>query len=1011
MNGAFQGGIFVNYRVRDERFGAAALYELLAAAFGADRVFRDCVSMDPGTYYPAEISGALEAADVLVAVVGPGWLEPDATGDRPIDRPRDWVRTEIARAFARGIPVVPVIVGETTGVPTKAQLPEDIGRFAHQQASFLRHTSLGPDVAALAGRLVKTVPALRVAWFSAGVPSLGEDPAPSELLRAEYGIVPFTGRDGEFAALTAWCAQPAQASAAVVTGPGGAGKTRLVHRLVDAVRAQGWVTGILRETPAAPIAPALGFGAPALLVVDYAETNPALVRAAAAAMYPAAAHGGAPRRLLLVARAAGEWFAEAREDADDRIAALLDRARIFPLAPIVRGAKEYRAEHARAALAFADALRVADFDAEARSADAAELVADALTVHSAALADVLDAAGGSGGAPAPGGHDAIERVLHHERRYWARTAEALRLRDPHRDRLNTVAAAATLFATGSAARADAVLGDVRTLRGQSADVRDRYLRWWQESHPGDLALNPLVPDRLAERHVAECAAACTDAVAAADDDQLVRALDVLARAAARDTRARGRQVVTTFLSSAPARLLPLAVRVAVRCEAPQQLVAVLEELTASADDPDVLTRVIAALPARTEVLKAYCVTALRRGLDLHEAASEPDPGVRAFLHAQLCIRLGDIGEHADALVHAGQAEQGYRALARLAPDPFAFHLAIVLANTSVLERRLGRVEDALRSVDEALDGFARIAPKRPAARAYAAIALAMKATHLSAAGELDAARSTGADAIAALRAAAPALAPAARVNLALLLHNQAVHLVRTGEDEAAAAQAREAREILAGLAAGELDAYLRPLTQMAGGVGAAHDPLEHVLTAAGLHGRNATSAQILALVDASRPDVRDQFIDAVVRVCAPVWQDPHAGPPDELALRTGAWRLDLAEAGNRDGLLAALLAAALSEAGALDAEVPWAAAVLPHLVRVHGADLAPDGVLVLRAALARWPHQRDADALRAALPAETAATVHPLDLLDFADALAALADTQGAFVVELANGAVGLLEP
>lgn len=996
-------GIFVNYRSADERFGAAALYELLVALFGEQYVFRDCVSMDPGTHYPSAISDALEQADVLLAVVGPDWFVTDAAGNRLIDRPRDWVRTEIARAFVRGIPVVPVIVGEAA-VPTKSQLPADIASFAHQQAAFVEHRRLGADVRGLAQRLVSTVPALRLAWFSARDPEPNDDPSPSELLRAEYEIVPFSGRDRELAELTSWCAEPNAVAACLVTGPGGAGKTRLIRKLAQEMRGRAWLTGTLGDIPAESTTAALSFGAPTLVVIDYAETRPALAADVAAALTTPQLSDRGPRRLVLLARSAGEWWSVLREVADDRTAGLYDRALSVRLEPLVQEVGAYRAEYSRAAAAFAGHLR-----RDGTTTSVADLCephlavgeSSALDIHAAALADVLDALAANTGEHSVSGNNAIGRVLHHERRYWARTAVALSLREPHRDRLNAIAVTATLFATGSETQADAVFGSLRTMRDQPPDVRDRYRRWWQESHPGELVLNPLAPDRLGEAQVAEHAALALEAAHSADEAQLARALSTVARATQRHHEAE--RIAVRLLTEQPERAIPLCIAIAVQSASPERLVAAMETAITSLSDPQALAAAISALPVRTEVLKTFCVLVLRRGLEVHTEAPTADDSVTAYLHAQLSIRLGDVADYPAALQNAAEAERRYRRLAADRGDPFLFHLAIVLANRSVLHRRVNEVDAAIEAIDEALRLFDQVSIENESARAYQAVALAMKATHLSAASKPDRAVVVGEKALSLLaEAAATKSAPAVQANRAFLTHNQAVNLRRTGEIDAAARAAKDARSLVARLAEDEVDAYIRPLMHMAGRIADPADPLDHALSGAGIQGRFATADDVAMLVASSDQAIADQFIDAVIRVCTPVWKDSLSAPPDELALRTGDWKLDLAAAENRVALLICLASAALADCGATDSDVPWIATVLPHVAKVCEADVGPSGTLVFRLTLNPATRETgDAAQLQALLPAELARSIHAMDLQDLVQALSALASEQETITLRI----------
>lgn len=154
------GKVFINYRALDERFGVAAVYEILVQRFGVDGVFRDCVSLQPGEHFPSAILEAVSRSDVLLAVIGRGWLTlADEFGMRLIDRHDDWVRREIAIAFAGGIPVIPVLL-EGASQPTVAELPHDISRLALIQAAHVSDVRLGEDVHRLATRIAALVPAV-----------------------------------------------------------------------------------------------------------------------------------------------------------------------------------------------------------------------------------------------------------------------------------------------------------------------------------------------------------------------------------------------------------------------------------------------------------------------------------------------------------------------------------------------------------------------------------------------------------------------------------------------------------------------------------------------------------------------------------------------------------------------------------------------------------------------------------------------------------------------------------
>ena len=100
---------------------------------------------------------------------------------------------------------------------------------------------------------------------------------PSALLRAEYQIVPFHGREELCEEIEAWCRSDAPVGIQVYAGPGGTGKTRLFIELCRRMGRNPWRTGFLdREAAEAPpwLMDHLVEGAQnTLIVVDYAETR------------------------------------------------------------------------------------------------------------------------------------------------------------------------------------------------------------------------------------------------------------------------------------------------------------------------------------------------------------------------------------------------------------------------------------------------------------------------------------------------------------------------------------------------------------------------------------------------------------------------------------------------------------------------------------------------------------------------------------------------------------------
>jgi tetratricopeptide (TPR) repeat protein len=138
-------------------------------------------------------------------------------------------------------------------------------------------------------------------------------PGPAALLTARHRYVPFFEqvRAELLGELRAWCDREEPVSARVFHGAGGVGKTRLFIEWAERLRKEGWTVGFLvRATDPARLDALLASARPTLIVIDYAESRlrlDALLRLVARRRD---AGRGAPLRVALLARTAGDWLQE-----------------------------------------------------------------------------------------------------------------------------------------------------------------------------------------------------------------------------------------------------------------------------------------------------------------------------------------------------------------------------------------------------------------------------------------------------------------------------------------------------------------------------------------------------------------------------------------------------------------------------------------------------------------------------------------------------------------------------
>lgn len=123
--------IFLCHR-RDDSIGHAhRIADRLTAELGADHVFIDLNSIPSGSDWKQVLDDRLAGTCLLLAIIGRRWLTGAGTTNRLQDD-GDFVRRELATAFAKKIAVLPVLV-DGAELPKEADLPVDVRRICGLQ--------------------------------------------------------------------------------------------------------------------------------------------------------------------------------------------------------------------------------------------------------------------------------------------------------------------------------------------------------------------------------------------------------------------------------------------------------------------------------------------------------------------------------------------------------------------------------------------------------------------------------------------------------------------------------------------------------------------------------------------------------------------------------------------------------------------------------------------------------------------------------------------------------------
>jgi tetratricopeptide (TPR) repeat protein len=682
------------------------------------------------------------------------------------------------------------------------------------------------------------------------------DASPAALLRADFGVVPFHGREAELEELARWCDSERPLALRLYTAPGGFGKTRLLRHFVRIRRAE-WDAGFLPEgvLRAEAVSALLSDNTkPLLLVLDYAESRVSELEAVLLAARET------PRRrlrIVLLARSEGDWWNELKR-AGGGVGDFFQGPAVegpLPLPPLTDSSAARHTSFQNAVHAFAKALGK---EREATLSTAPPLddqdFERVLLVHAAALATVEGELVSS--------DNLLDWLLTREERGIDRVREKQAGLGPEIQRATYQAAALVTLAQGADSRGETVeiLSRTPSLRDQPCARREQIAEVLHVLYRGRRWCDGIEPDLLGEHWIASRLDEAPELLDAAfgqniPASQLEAGLTVLNRLAQR--RSADRRFLEETIGRGLRHLALPAVRVGVAggdpvgivladvlsCSGDVQVAKELEEqlpehttslrevaaqveemlwrdLMARVAEPVEIARRSASLSIRLADVGRYedALAAIQKAVDIDRelADTQPDafrPGLASSLN-NFSNRLADVGRREEALNAIREGVEIYRNLADQESKDFTPELAASLTNLSNRFTDVGWHDEALKASREAVDIYRRLAESRPDAfRPNLAVSLNNHSNALGAVGREEESLEAIRESVKIYRDFAQERPDAFRPAVAPSLVNLAAALFKAGQHEEALDKIREAIEIYRDLSAARPDAFRNNLAQ------------------------------------------------------------------------------------------------------------------------------------------------------------------------------------------------------
>jgi tetratricopeptide (TPR) repeat protein len=588
-------------------------------------------------------------------------------------------------------------------------------------------------------------------------------------LRWDYGLVQtLYGRQAELASVLKWAEMPSRAAQArLISGEGGAGKTRLAAEAARILKERGWTAGFLpAEFRSRPFGIKKNTGL--FLIFDYPEERPEdrkwlfdLIVDATNALCPI-------RLLLLSRRSFADW-----EDETARLEGRFGRQAIAALGALP--------EANGVALITEAARRFASLTKQPMPK--LEDAASWLGRHPDHRLPLFSAAAAIHAVQAPGhpfdldGPELMRDLARRERRRVDEMSKTLGIGRTTLSELLALGALADGLGETEIHNLAAEMAKAGSLGCLPEQLFDRLRKtpWWRAGN-----LRCLEPDRPA-------AAFLTAALFPAD-------------------LPAGRKELPDWLFAA---LKHRAENFAGRFSRVRYDLFALDGVEVGAHPLDrCFGQMFRNVPSRAVTLRAFaCIDMTTWSADLGATVSvnlaniAKDQPRRASHLNNASNYLSKLGENEEALTAAQEAVDLRRSLAKAQPEAFTPNLAMSLNTIARSLSDLGRREEALAAAQEAVDLCRSLAKAQPEAfTPNLAASLNNLANRLSALGERDKALGATQKAVGLYRILAKARPEAFTPDLALSLSNLANRLSELGEREKALAAAQEAVDLYRSLA-------------------------------------------------------------------------------------------------------------------------------------------------------------------------------------------------------------------